>query len=260
MKQPAQEGRKAIDWRWLGGLGLVAAAAVMTLVLAPWGELLPTPDTLYETVKGRSRAIQLADGSHVELDTNTHIAVRLDEEARRVTVRHGQALFDVARDPDRPFLITAGDQTARVVGAKVVVCRRDGQLSVMVLRGLADVWIDGVETPAPVRPGQLLVHREDGAGFVVQDVSAEDQLSWRSGRLVYRNQSLGRIVSDLNQYFEQPLRIEGERTANLKFTGVLIVDGQSQDVMIRRLSSLLPISATASGDSVILRARAQVSR
>lgn len=166
----------------------------------------------------------------------------------------GQALFDVAHDTARPFLITAGDETVRVVGTKFDVRRRDGQLSVTVLRGLVEVSTDGEESPARLRPGQMLEHVEGAAGIVVRNVAAEDQVGWRSGRLVYRDQSLGRIVSDMNHYFERPLRLEGENTANLKFSGVLIVDGQ--DAMVRRLTSLMPISATPTDDSIVLRGKA----
>ncbi|MBO9547725.1 FecR domain-containing protein [Caulobacter sp.] len=243
-----------IDWRWLGGLGAAAAAAAVAIVVAPWGELLPQPDTLYTTGKGENRAVQLADGSHIDLNTDSHLSVRFDKEARRVTVHDGQALFDVAHDTARPFLITAGDETVRVVGTKFDVRRRDGQLTVTVLRGLVEVSTDGEESPVRLRPGQMLEHVEGANGIVVRNVAAEDQVGWRSGRLVYRDQSLGRIVSDMNHYFERPLRLEGENTANLKFSGVLIVDGQ--DAMVRRLTSLMPISATPTDDSIVLRGKA----
>lgn len=242
-----------IDWRWLGGLGAAAAAAAVAIVVAPWGELLPQPDTLYTTAKGENRAVQLADGSHIDLNTDSHLSVRFDKDARRVTVHDGQALFDVAHDTARPFLITAGDETVRVVGTKFDVRRRDGQLTVTVLRGLVEVSTDGQESPVRLRPGQMLEHVEGAAGIVVRNVAAEDQVGWRSGRLVYRDQSLGRIVSDMNHYFDRPLRLEGENTANLKFSGVLIVDGQ--DAMVRRLTSLMPIAATPTDDSIVLRGK-----
>lgn len=243
----------AVDWRWLGGLGVTAAAAVVALTVAPWGELLPQPDTLYATAKGESRVVQLTDGSRIDLNTDSHISVRLEKDARRVTVHDGQALFDVAHDSARPFLITAGDETVRVVGTRFDVRRRDGQLSVTVLRGLVEVSTDGEDTPVRLRPGQMLEHVEGAAGFSVRAVTAEDQVGWRSGRLIYRDQPLGRIVSDMNHYFDRPLRLEGENTANLRFSGVLIVDGQ--DAMVRRLTSLMPISATPTDDAIVLRGR-----
>lgn len=246
-----------IDWRWLGGLGAAAAAAAVAITVAPWGELLPQPDTLYTTAKGESRTLQLADGSRVDLNTDSHISVRLEKDARRVTVHDGQALFDVAHDSARPFLITAGDETVRVVGTKFDVRRRDGQLSVTVLRGLVEVSTDGQDTPIRLRPGQMLEHVEGASGVSVRAVAAEDQVGWRSGRLVYRDQPLGRIVSDMNHYFERPIRLEGENTATLRFSGVLIVDGQ--DAMVRRLSSLMPISATPTDDAIVLRGRPSAS-
>ena len=246
-----------IDWRWLGGLGAAAAAAAVAITVAPWGELLPQPDTLYTTAKGESRTLQLADGSRVDLNTDSHISVRLEKDARRVTVHDGQALFDVAHDSARPFLITAGDETVRVVGTKFDVRRRDGQLSVTVLRGQVEVSTDGEDTPIRLRPGQMLEHVEGASGVSVRAVAAEDQVGWRSGRLVYRDQPLGRIVSDMNHYFERPIRLEGENTATLRFSGVLIVDGQ--DAMVRRLSSLMPISATPTDDAIVLRGRPSAS-
>jgi len=243
-----------IDWRWLGGLGAAAAAAAIAITVAPWGELLPQPDTLYTTAKGESRTLDLADGTRIDLNTDSHLSVRLEKDARRVTVHDGQALFDVAHDSARPFLITAGDETVRVVGTKFDVRRRDGQLSVTVLRGLVEVSTDGEDAPVRLRPGQMLEHVEGASGIVVRNVAAEDQVGWQSGRLIYRDQSLGRIVADMNHYFDRPLRLEGENTANLKFSGVLIVDGQ--DAMVRRLTSLLPLSATPTDDSIVLRGKA----
>jgi transmembrane sensor len=218
---------------------------------------LPQPDTLYTTAKGESRAVELADGSRVDLNTDSHISVRLEKDARRVTVHDGQALFDVAHDSARPFLITAGDETVRVVGTKFDVRRRDGQLSVTVLRGLVEVSTDGEDTPIRLRPGQMLEHVEGASGVSVRAVAAEDQVGWRSGRLVYRDQPLGRIVSDMNHYFDRPIRLEGENTATLRFSGVLIVDGQ--DAMLRRLTSLMPISATPTDDAIVLRGRPSAS-
>jgi transmembrane sensor len=243
----------SIDWRWLGGLGAAAAATAVAITIAPWGELLPQPDTLYTTAKGESRALQLADGTRIDLNTDSHLSVRLEKDARRVTVHEGQALFDVAHDSARPFLITAGDETVRVVGTRFDVRRRDGQLSVTVLRGLVEVSTDGEDTPIRLRPGQMLEHVEGASGVSVRSVAAEDQVGWRSGRLVYRDQPLGRIVSDMNHYFDRPIRLEGENTATLRFSGVLIVDGQ--DAMVRRLTSLMPISATPTDDAIVLRGR-----
>lgn len=246
-----------IDWRWLGGLGAAAAAAAIAITVAPWGELLPQPDTLYTTAKGESRTLNLADGTRIDLNTDSHVSVRLEKDARRVTVHEGQALFDVAHDSARPFLITAGDETVRVLGTKFDVRRRDGQLSITVLRGLVEVSTDGEDTPVRLRPGQMLEHVEGASGVSVRSVAAEDQAGWRSGRLVYRDQPLGRIVGDMNHYFDRPIRLEGENTATLRFSGVLIVD--RQDAMVRRLTSLMPISATPTDDAIVLRGRPSAS-
>jgi len=242
-----------IDWRWLGGLGAVATVAAVAITLAPWGEMLPQPDTLYTTAKGESRAQNLTDGTRIELNTNSHISVRLEKDARRVTIHEGQALFDVARDGARPFLITAGDETVRATDARLDVRRRDGQLSITVLRGQVEVATDGEDPLVRLRQGQMLEHVEGAGDMSVRPVVAEEQVGWRYGRLIYRDQPLGRVVADMNHYFERPIRLEGENTANLRFSGVLLVD--RQDAMVRRLTSLLPLVAAPADGAIVLRGK-----
>jgi len=76
-------------------------------------------------------------------------------------------------------------------------------------------------------------------------------MAWRTGRLVYRGQSLGEVVADLNQQFATPIRIEDPSLAATPISGVLILD--NQDAVIRRLSLLVPIRAVRSDAGVVLR-------
>lgn len=239
------------DRRTVMGFGAAAAAALVAIVAAP--QLTgPATDT-YETAKGEHRTVRLDDGSTVELNGGTRLTVRFARDGRHVTLAEGQAIFDVAHDARRPFLVAAGDRTVRVVGTQFDVRRLAGKLSVTVARGAVDVRpSEGLDGKAyRLHPGQRLDHVEGGAQSRVASAEPEEVLGWRSGRLVYRQQPLREVVEDLNQQFPTPIRIEDAELAATPISGVLVLDDQA--AVIRRLALLVPISPVRSGAGVILR-------
>ncbi len=236
------------------GSAMAAAAAVAAaVVIAPWN--VATPYQTYATGKGEHKTITLADGSRIDLNAASHISVRMEKSARRVVMDDAQAIFDVAKDEKRPFLITVGDETVRVVGTQFDVRHRDGRVAVTVSRGLVEVSpkSGGAGSAVRLRPGQQLEHVEGGEDAAVSEVSPDEVFGWRSGRLIYRDRPLSEVAADLNRYFAKPVRLDGAQTANLRFSGVLMVDGQ--DATVRRLTELLPVSATFSGGAVVLHSR-----
>lgn len=244
--QPTAYGRRAVM-----GMGAVAAAAAVAAVVAP--QLAVADAQTYVTAKGERRSIELADGSRIDLNGGTRLTVSFERDNRRVTLDHGQAVFDVAHAPDRPFTIAAGDRTVRVVGTQFDVRRLQGKLSVTVARGAVEVRpTDGQKGRAyRLHPGQRLDHQEGAVTAQVAAAEAQEVLGWRQGRLVYREQPLGEVVADLNQQFDTPIRIEDPALARMPISGVLVVDDQS--AVIRRLALLVPIRAVRSDAGVVLR-------
>lgn len=241
------------------GVGAVAAAAALAVVVAPG--VLGGPETqTYVTAKGERRSILLADGSTVDLNAGTRLTVTLARDVRAVTLVEGQAVFDVAHDTARPFLVAAGDRTVRVVGTQFDVRRREGRLSVTVARGAVEVRPSqgAPGTAYRLRPGQRLDHLEGAQIARVSAAEPAEVLGWRTGRLVYREQPLAEVIADLNQQWATPIRIEDAGLAATPVSGVLILD--SQDAVIRRLALLVPIRAVRSDAGVILRRDAASDR
>lgn len=244
--------RPVMDRRYFVGGAGIAAAAMVALAVAP-EVFAPSATTAYATAKGEKRSVTLADGSRVDLNAGTRLTVTLARNERSVRLEQGQAVFDVTHDTDRPFTVSAGDRMVRVVGTQFDVRRRDGKLSVTVARGSVEVRPDegGVGRAYRLRPGQRLDHTEGGSLARVVSAEPAEVLAWRTGRLVYRQQSLADVVADLNQEWEIPIRIEDPALAATPVSGVLILD--SQDAVIRRLALLAPIRAVRSGAGLILR-------
>jgi transmembrane sensor len=236
---------------WLAAGGL-AAAATVAIALTPFSLLAPAGQT-FATGKGEHRSVKLADGSAIDLNAGSRLTVSLGARERRVEMPEGEAVFDVAADKARPFLIAAGDRTVRVVGTRFDVRRRAGLLSVTVERGLVEVRpSEGVEGRAyRLHPGQKLDHAEGAPGAQVSVVDPAQVQSWTNGRLIYRDQPLGDVVADLNQQFPRQILLEDPALAQTRVSGVLVLD--NQDAVIRRLALLAPIKALPSADGIVLR-------
>jgi transmembrane sensor len=248
--RPARRPAAARGWLIAGGL---AAAATIAIALTPMSLFAPQA-VAYDTAKGQHRTLTLADGSTVDLNAGSRLQVSLGARERRVVMGEGEAVFDVAHDPARPFVIAAGDRNVRVIGTRFDVRRRDGKLSVAVERGLVEVDpADG----APGRgfrlhPGQRLDHLEGAPDAKLSAVEPLQVEAWKTGRLIFRDQLLGDIIADVNQQFAaSPIVIDDPALAQTKVSGVLVLDDQA--AVIRRLALLAPIKALPSAQGVILR-------
>jgi transmembrane sensor len=238
-------------WLWSAG-SAIAAALVAGAVLLPGSGLLDGRETRYATGVGERRTIALEDGTRIELNAASRLTVRFERNARHVRMDDAQAFFDVAKDARRPFLIEAGDTQVRVVGTQFDVRHRDGQVAVAVQRGLVEVR-PASAAPVRLRPGQGLSHVEGQDDARVAAVPVDEVTGWRQGRLIYRDRPLSEIVGDLNRLFPRPVKLADARAADMRLSGVLIVD--DQDAMVGRLSHLLPVRTTTTNDAIVIRAR-----
>jgi transmembrane sensor len=249
---PARSPPASVGRRWAIAGGLVAAALAVAVV--PWGDLTARTVT-YQTAKAERRVVTLADGTRIDMNAGSRLTVRLGSKARRVTMDDAEAVFDVAKDAHRPFLITAGDRTVRVVGTQFNVRRRDGVQSVTVRRGVVEVApaAGAVGQAYRLTVGQRLDHIEGAGNSTVRTAAPDEAMSWRSGRLIYRAEPLTNVVADLNRYAAKPLRIADARTGRMTFSGVLVTDDGLDAV--RTLTLLAPITSTPTSDSILLRAK-----
>lgn len=238
--------------RW--GIAAGAVAAALAVAIIPWSELTART-VVYQTGKGERRVITLEDGTRIDLNAGSRLTVRLGAKDRRVTMYDAEAVFDVSKDPRRPFLIHVGDRTVRVVGTQFNVRRRDGVESVTVRRGVVEVSPAAGKAGRSYRLtiGQRLDHREGATGSTIRAAEPDEAMSWRSGRLIYREEPLANVAADLSQYTSTPVRIADARTAKLSFSGVLLTDNGADAV--RTLTLLAPVTSTVTPDGILLRAR-----
>lgn len=174
---------------------VLAVAACLTLVLMP--RLWPVVGADYHTVTGEIRNLALADGSIIHLDGASAVDVTLGEGSRAVTLRQGQAFFEVARDPGRPFTVTAGAVRVTVVGTAFDVRRGEDGVSVSVRSGAVRVAAGGTEVL--LAPGDRLAVGSNG-GWKRDRVDPALVASWRDGRLVAEGATIAEVVEELRRH------------------------------------------------------------
>ena len=203
-----------------GGLAACAALAALVIVL-PFS--LPTAPQIHETAVGGRETVPLADGSKLELNTDTRLIAELRDDARVVILERGEAYFDIARDETRPFVVEAGGKRVTVLGTKFTV-RRDGvDIEVVVAEG--KVQIDQPRArvsaaPIIVEKGTVVLARAEGTLIAEKSEAALDaELAWRRGLLVFDQMALQAAAAEFNRYNRVKLEIADAEAAAIRIGG-----------------------------------------
>jgi transmembrane sensor len=230
---------------------LLASAVASTWYLAPRG---PS----YHTGVGSLQVIPLPEGSRVTLNTNTEIRVDVTPTERRVNLERGEAYFEVAKDPSRPFIVKAGDKRVIAVGTQFSVRRENGDVRVFVTEGKVRIE----QSQGAIRPGgesavAVLtagsIARADADNVLVQEKSiaeVEQLLTWRTGHLVFDKTPLADAVAEFNRYNRRKIIIQDPAVAAIRVGGNF--RATNVDGFVRLIASDFSITATQHRDQILL--------
>lgn len=222
-------GRRAV--RVTVGVAMLGLAAVTALVL--W------PGQTYGTGVGEQRLVILADGSRMTLNTSTEARVRLTDAHRIVTVKHGEALFEVAKDGGRPFVVKVADAQVVATGTAFLVRSTpptqassdafgvtliEGQIMVQRSTGTAQ---GALEPPVVMAPGERLQVVQSGSAARQSPVEVrvdrpelDRLLAWKRGFAIFDGTTLREAVADMNRYSKVPIRLgDWEALEALRISG-----------------------------------------
>jgi transmembrane sensor len=235
---------------------LLAAAAVVMMAIGAVMWLSPPEPTVYLTRAGEQRSIGLADGSTIHLNTKSEIAVRMTRGTRLVDLRAGEALFEVQRDTNRPFVVDAGAGRVTVVGTTFNIYRTTERTTVTVLDGAVAVSpMPTTGTPATadgvvLTRGRQVAITSRGEVSEVRDVDLAGVTAWRQGRLHFKGVPLTAVAAEIGRYFEERIVVSDD-VADLE----VIANIKLRDLgsAIGFLEEILPVEVTrVSGDVVRL--------
>lgn len=260
-------------WAWVPAT-LAAAAALAVGYFGWWrpahfsGEMI--------TAVGDIRHWVLPDGSTIDLNTDSNVTVAYSFGERRIDLVRGEAHFAVAKNKDRPFIVSAGTVSVRAVGTAFNVRLRAEAVDVLVTEGKVRVDPPPMELSAnqtsvvPTAPANIMLEagrrvsvqlspvitatRESIAAPAVEAVTPaviEQSLAWQKHRVEFVDATLGEMVKEFNRYNRHQLVIDDPRLAEMRFGGAFPAD--DYDSFVRVLETTFGVSAVKRGESTVLR-------
>ncbi|MBL8268011.1 FecR family protein [Steroidobacter sp.] len=222
-------GREVAEIRskpWYSNAQLLrVAAAVVALSVGAivWWAQVYRPDVYISDV-GEVRRVRLKDGSSMVLNTATRATVHIDESLREIKLGEGEGVFEVAKDPARPFIVRAGAVSVRAVGTVFSVRSVNEQVSVVVTEGVVELSDDSRNSDAPRRIAaneQVTVTptRQPEVTPVTRE-QAERRLVWRDGLVEFDGETLHYAVTEINRYNHRQIVIDNPALASRPVVGL----------------------------------------
>ncbi|MED5606456.1 FecR family protein [Pseudomonas sp. JH-2] len=231
-------------------LAVVAAAAcVAALAVAA---ALPTPVAGiyadYATRTGERRLVELADGSRVWLNSASALSVDFSASRRSLRLYGGEALFEVAKDAQRPFVVHAGDGEVTAVGTRFDVDSRGPDVQVAVTEGVVRVEAGG-KPAVRLAAGERLAYQ--AAPGPVQPLDLDSASAWQRGKLIFNQRPLGEVLAELERYLPGRILLTDEALRRHKVSGVFDLD--DPDALLQTLQRLQPVQVTRLPWLVVVR-------
>lgn len=214
----AQQAAPRRSRRWRRPRLAIACSLLLGLLLTAGLERGPGHDV--STGTAQVRTLDLADGSHVQLDSQTALDIDLGPQRRYIRLVDGQAFFQVHRQPDAPFIVDTDALKVTVTGTAFEVRHLYQQTRVSVVEGSVQVDIDSQTQQAPfqLQAGDQLLFDQASSRVSLVRTPIEQIASWRTGKLLVEAATLDHVVREMRRHYNG-LIILDPRLGRQKVTG-----------------------------------------
>jgi len=249
---------------WLTRCAAAAAIAVLVAVLTYSGVM--NPRTIVADAD-HPKLVTLRDGTRVRLSPGSRLLARYTAHERDVLLSEGNALFTVAKDPSKPFIVQTGKTRVRAVGTVFGVERAGTSVIVTVQEGRIAVTNPSVSDESGSDPtlaralaprvteislgaDQQVIVPAAGAVGVVHTVDSHRELAWAEGRLIFDNAPVADVVRRFNQFNRTQLQVNDSELAAQPVTAVF--DATDPEAFIVFLESVANVRITHTTSNEIL--------
>jgi len=237
------------------GFKIAAALAIMAVLGGVAANALMSPrERLYSTAVGGRERIGFADGSRIELNTDTVLRTRMTTADRTVWLDRGEAFFQIKHDAAHPFVVMVGEHRVTDLGTKFLIRRDPGRLEVALIEGKARFGAADARRKSPsavLLPGDVATATA-GTMFVTREPAKKlsNELGWQRGLIVFKYTSLGDAASEFNRYNRQKLVIADPQAARLTIVGTF----RTSDVaaFAATTKSLFKLRVENDGDEIVI--------
>ena len=243
--------------------GRIPALAALTavLVLALVSVIYHGTPILFSTGIGERLSQTLPDGTQIELNTDTHIAVRYRARQREIVLQSGEVYFHVIKHEPRPFVVVAGDRQVVATGTSFVVRRDDGSvtpLTVTLIEGCVMIRPtnirDSVQNASPSEATILNAGeraRFPRYGAPIRDTPPLDKVtSWREGELSFADTPLSQAVQEFNRYSLNRITVRSPKADSIRVNGIFRTEDSLS--FIRSVAQDQNMKLQVQGDELIL--------
>lgn len=215
----------------------------------------------YETKIGEQQTIVLEDNSRITLNTDTSIRVQYSQESRAIWMEKGEAYFVVSHNPERPFIVKAGNGTVRAVGTAFNVGIRDDIISVAVLEGSVNVVaknelsVGGAAEEAKLKVGESVKYWSNGMISNIEVAENSRINAWREGKLRFKDMNLADAIEEHNRYTTRKIVIGSDKLRFLLVNGVFNIGDTKSFLFL--LEASLGLEIVVRPDVIVLLSEKQ---
>lgn len=211
-------------WRWSA-----AAALILATAFAPslWS-IIEFWSADHRTRTGEHATVALTDGSLVHLNTRSALSVTLTDQRRSLSLKQGEALFEVAHDSARPFEVAVNGRVVRAIGTKFNIEHDGDRTVVSVLEGA--VRLLDKENALEIHAGDRVVFAGKQRASAPEPFSAPAVTAWRRQELIFDQMPLEDIVARMNRYRTDTIIVLGSTLRAQQITGSLALDSPAHSL------------------------------
>jgi transmembrane sensor len=233
---------------------IAASLGGASLLGLGWSMLAPA-DEYYTSAVGEVRRIPLEDGSTLVLNTDSRARVHFSRERREVRLLQGEALFEVARDVHRPFIVQSADWQVRAVGTVFGVRLRGTEVDVTVSEGVVELGQSGAAREAPRRIAaseqSILAPAQPIRVEKLQEAALERRFAWLNGMVAFSGEPLADAVAEINRHNRRQIVIDDAELATQPVVGAF--RATDSEAFAAAAAAALGAQSVAEDDALHLR-------
>ncbi len=223
-------------------LSLVVTVGLSMFLFNFWHSQ-PTMQMVATAALGESKTEVLEDGSKLTINAHSHLEVTYYRDKRLVKLNNGEAIFEVTKNSDRPFIVESDHTRVTVLGTRFAVNKLDKLIRVSVDHGRVKVESTGTDGQ-PAQQEITLSNNEVaevGTDSAPKKVNrpASDAFSFERGIITFTNADMREISETLSRYRQQPVRVKDAPQLNAKITAV--IKARNVDKFLTKLPDMAPV-------------------
>lgn len=195
-----------------------SCALLMVTVMVGW---FWYSNDRYSVGHGEQQRVTLSDGSSIVVNTDSEVKVLYSDSSRVVALPRGEAFFEVAKNPERPFIVRTDDLEVRAIGTKFSVRRTEGGTQVVVSEGRVRVSrIDIARAPQVDLIANMRVNVAPEVPIPAPiAIDAAAATSWTGGAIQFDDEPLLDVLREVNRYTGKPFVIADPALESVRLSG-----------------------------------------